>query len=146
MPNITGSFSGKTSVQTLISLGDQPNHDLQVAEITGQQKSSDPEWNNARMRYWGVTDLQSGNGTQRGYWINEHTSGDRDWGSFEGTVTTSGNAVTIEGIFTFTGGSGKLSGITGGGTYRGRMTSPTQVEMDWRGAYQIAGTKATGAA
>lgn len=146
MPNISGSFSGNARLQTVLSLRDLPNHELQTAEIAGVQKSDDPDWNDVRITYWGVTDLQSGSGTQRGYYINEHGDGGRDWGTFEGKVTTAGSTVSLEGAFTFSGGSGKFTGITGKGTYRGRMTSATQVEMDWKGAYQLAGTRTTGAA
>ncbi len=146
MPNITGSFSGQFNTQTLFSLRDQPNHQLQAAEVAGVQKSSDPDWNDTRMTYWGTTDVHSGSGTQRGYFINERPNGDRDWGTFEGTVATAGAAATLEGTYTYSGGSGKFNGITGKGTYRGRMTSPTQVEMDWKGTYRLAGARTTGAA
>jgi hypothetical protein len=146
MPNISGSFSGKVNTQTVFSLRDQPNHQLQAAEVAGAQRSSDPDWNDTRMTYWGTTDHHSGNGTQHGYFINERPGGERDWGTFEGTLASAGNAVTIAGTYTYTGGSGKFNGITGKGTYRGRMISPTEVEMDWKGTYQLAGARSSGAA
>jgi hypothetical protein len=146
MPDITGSFSGQVSTQTLFSVRGQSNHQLQAAEVAGVQRSSDPDWNGTNITYWGTTDVQAGNGTQRGYFINERPNGDRDWGTFEGTVATAATGATLEGTFTYTGGSGKFSGIAGNGTYRGRMTSPTQVEMDWKGTYQLAGARKTGAA
>jgi hypothetical protein len=146
MPNISGSFSGDVNSQARFSVRDEPNHELQATEIAGVQRSPDPDWNGSRMMYWGSSDVQSGNGTQRGYFVNEHPSGDRDWGTFEGTVAITDSAATLEGTYTETGGSGKFKGITGDGTYRGRMTSPTHVEMDWEGTYQVAGTKTAGAA
>lgn len=146
MPNVAGSFSGNVSSQALFCLSDLPNHELQAAEVTGVQRSADPDWNGSRLNYWGTTDVQSGHGTQRGYFVNERSNGDRDWGTFEGTLTAAGGAATTEGTFTFTGGSGKFHGITGNGTYRGRLTSPTQIEMEWRATYQVAGTRASGAA
>ena len=95
-----------------------------------------------RITYWGIADLHSGSGTQRGYWVNEHSDGDRDWGTFEGKVATTGSEVTLEGKFTVSGGTGKFNGISGSGTYKGRMTSPFEVEMTWEGAYQLAAAKA----
>ncbi len=98
------------------------------------------------MTFWGTRDIQSGRGTERGYFVNEHPGGDRCWGSLEGTVVQTETSLTAEGTFRFTGGSGKLTGITGRGTYRGRMTSPLTVETEWTGTYQVAGTKTAGAA
>jgi hypothetical protein len=97
MPAITGSFSGKVNQQMALALSDQPNHELSLAEITGSQKSSDEAWNNATITYWGSTDIVDGKGTQRGYFVNVHREGDRDWGTFEGKVTTSGTEVKVEG-------------------------------------------------
>ena len=146
MPDITGVFSGTFTSRAFLSSRDQPNHELSMAEIDGVQRSSDPDWNDARMTFWGTRDVQSGLGTERGYFVNEHPGGDRCWGSLEGTVVQTETSLTAEGTFRFTGGSGKFHGITGQGTYRGRMTSPVTVETEWTGTYQVAGTKTAGAA
>jgi hypothetical protein len=138
MPNISGSFSAHITAETTLFPQDQPNHQVQLAEVHATQKSPDPSWNNARLTYCGVTDLVSGNGTQRGYYVNEHTDGDRDCGDFEGRVTTAGGQTTIEGTFIITSGAGKLQGIRGKGTFKGRQVSPTEIEMTWTGAYEVA--------
>jgi hypothetical protein len=70
----------------------------------------------------------NGNGEQRGYFHNTHTNGDISQGTFEAKVITFGTAVVIDGNWKFTGGSGSLSGITGGGTFRSEMSSPTSWE------------------
>jgi hypothetical protein len=138
MPEISGSFSANVRVQTVLASPDQPNHELQLAEIHATQESPDASWNNSRLTYSSFADLVAGNGTQRGYFVNEHPDGDRDCGTFEGKVTTSGGATTLEGTFRFTSGSGKFSGIRGGGSYKGRLLSPTQTEMTWSGSYETA--------
>jgi hypothetical protein len=139
MSSFSGSFSGKASSQTIVYLNDVPNHELHLNEIGGSQKSTDDKWNNAKITYWSTLDLISGNGSQRGYFLNEHEDGDSDSGSFEGKVTTTAKGeVTLEGTWKYSGGTGKLKGLTGGGTYKGRLTAPTQVEMTWDGAYQLA--------
>jgi hypothetical protein len=142
MPNISGSFSGTANSQTVFLLRDAPDHQLSLGEITGVQESPDPQWQGSKLRYWCTTDLLSGQGTQRGYYVNDHANGDRDWGTFEGKVTTAGVEVTLEGTFTFSGGTGTLSGITGGGTYVGQMTSPVAVKMTWEGTYELRSAKA----
>jgi len=138
MPNLSGSFSGRATAQSTISLQDTPNHDLNLLEVRGVQKSNDDNWNNAEITYWGTADLIAGNGPQRGYFVNEHSDGDRDFGTFEGRIATSGGQVTIEGTWTYTGGTGNFQGISGGGTYKGRLTSPTEIENTWQGTYQLA--------
>lgn len=138
MPNVSGSFSGKATSQSTIALQDVSNHDLGLLEVRGLQKSPDEKWNNSKIAYWATADLIAGNGLQRGYFVNEHSDGDRDFGIFEGRISTSGGQVTIEGTWKFTGGTGKFNGLTGGGTYKGRMTSPVEIENNWEGTYQIA--------
>ena len=80
MPSITGSFSGRITKQSALPLTDQPNHEMNIAEVNGTQKSADPLWNNANITYWGVTDLLDGKGTQHGYYNNVHADSGRDWG------------------------------------------------------------------
>jgi len=138
MPNLSGSFSGRATSQSTIALHDVSNHDLNLLEVRGVQKSPDEKWNNSKITYWGTADLIAGNGAQRGYFVNEHSDGDRDFGTFEGRIATPGGQVTIEGAWNFTGGTGKFKGLTGSGSYKGRMTSPVEVENTWEGKYQIA--------
>ena len=138
MPDCSGSFSGRTTSQTTISLPDAFNHDLSLAEVRGVQKSTDENWDNAKITYWGTADLIAGNGPQQGYFVNEHAEGDRDFGTFEGRIVTASGEVTIEGAWKYTGGTGNFEGLTGGGTYKGRMTSPTEVENTWEGKYELA--------
>src|SRR5712692_5602322 len=125
MPNFSGSFSGRATSQTTIALEDIPNHDLNLLEVRGVQKTSDDNWKDAKITYWGTADLVGGSGPQRGYFVDVHANGDRDIG-------------TIEGTWKYSDGTGQFKGLTGGGTYKGRMTSPTEVENTWEGTYQLA--------
>ncbi len=138
MTSITGSFSGKITQQSALPLADQPNHQLSIAEISGTQKSPDPLWNKSKITYWGVTDLLNGKGSQHGYFNNVHPDGGRDFGTFEGQVTTAGGGMTVEGTFKFTGGDGDYRGITGGGKFKTLMKSETELEATWDGNYELA--------
>ena len=142
MPAVTGSFSGNVKLQTAIAVSDQSGHDLSLAEIGGTQKSSDANWNNATINYWGITDVIAGQGTQRGYFVNNHGEGDRDWGTFEGRVATSGGQITVEGTYQHTGWSGKFKSLSGNGTFKTKMTSPRDIEATWQGTYELAAAKA----
>jgi hypothetical protein len=138
MPSITGSFSGRITQQFALPLTDQPNHELSIAEVTGTQRSDDPLWNDSKITYWGVTDLLNGKGSQRGYFNNIHPDSGRDWGTFEGQVTTAGGGMTVEGTFEFAGGDGNYLGITGGGRFKTLMKSDTELEASWEGNYELA--------
>jgi hypothetical protein len=121
----------------MVSLQDTPDHDMSVIEVSGPQTSSDPLWNNATVFYWGAADLIAGTGTQTGHFMNRRPNGDIDRGTFQGKITTAGGVVTMEGDWQYTGGTGTFSGISGGGTYKGRITSPTEVQVNWEGTYQL---------
>src|SRR6266851_6498146 len=137
MPSASGSFIGKTNSQAMVSLKDAPDHEMSVIEVTGPQTSSDPLWNGATVSYWGAADLVAGSGPQTGYFMNRHTNGDIDRGTFAGRITTAGGVVTMEGSWKYTGGTGALARISGGGTYKGDITSPTEVQTSWEGTYQL---------
>ena len=141
MPSITGSFSGKITKQTTMSLTDQPAHDMNVAEVAGAQKTADALWNNSKITYWGVTDLLGGNGSQRGYFHNIHSDGGHDYGTFEGKATATGNGMTVEGTYKFTGGDGIYGGMSGG-KFKTTMKSETEIECSWDGTYELAKAQA----
>jgi hypothetical protein len=144
MTKISGSSTGRARVQTSAAIPDAANHELSLAEVEGPQKCSDPLFADARITYWGTADLMAGSGPQRGYWINHHANGETDWGTYEGQISTSGGQVTMEGTYKWTGGSGKFKGISGGGKYKARFTSPTEVINDWQGEYQLVSARAAG--
>jgi hypothetical protein len=138
MPNVSGSFYGKATSITIASLDDTPNHEMRLVTVSGIQKTSDPKWNNCPITYCDVSDFTGGSGPQHGYFSNMHANGDRDFGTFEGRVKTAGGQTTLEGTWKYTNGTGEFAGITGGGTYKGRMTSPSELENNWEGKYELA--------
>ena len=142
MPSISGSFSGKVTQQFGLPLNDQSNHLLAIAEVNGTQRSPDPLWDNSQITYWGSNDLINGEGRQSGYFNNVHPDGGRDFGTFEGKVSTAAGTITVEGTFKFTGGDGQYSGITGGGTFQTVTKLETEVEATWNGAYELAKAQA----
>src|SRR5262245_5376116 len=125
MPAVSGSFSGSIRTQSVISLNDQPDHSLGIAEVSGTQSTSDPKWNNAAIMYWGTTDMTGTQGTQRGYFLNDHGSDGVDRGTFEGKVSLAGGQAVVEGTWQYTGGAGIFAGIKGKGTFKRKLPPPT---------------------
>src|SRR5260370_27675445 len=110
MPAVSGSFSGNVKVQTALAVSDQSNHELNVAEIDGAQKSTDEKWNNAKITYWGVTDIVKDKGSQHRYFVNDHGESGPDWGTFEGKGATTSAKSNGECKYQFSGGFGALKG------------------------------------
>lgn len=142
MSSITGSFSGRITKEHAIPVNDQPNHELGISEISGTHRSSDPLWHNAKLTYWGVSDILNGQGSQSGYFTSIHGDRGRDWGTFEGQVKVENGSVTLEGTWKFTGGDGEYRNVSGGGTFKTVMKSETELECNWQGSYELAKAQA----
>ena len=136
----SGSFIGRTRVLNIVSLADVPGHELQTIEVSGTHSSPDDKWNNASVTYWAISDLVAGNGSQRGYYVTEHPDGGRDYGTFEGRVTTTQGETQIEGTWRATDGTGIYAGMRGEGTFAVRLTSPMEGKCSWQGRYELAAT------
>jgi hypothetical protein len=88
--------------------------------------------------YWGTSDLIAGNGMQQRYYVNDRADGERDWGTFKGQVTTAEARQGLRACGNPRAAQAGLRGFTAEGTFRTRMTSPTEVEVTWEGQYQLA--------
>jgi hypothetical protein len=143
MPNLAGSFSGKSSVQTSISCHDIPEHKISIMELSCPLIGSEDNWQDAQITLWGTADLIQGFGPLRGYFAIEHPNGDSDCGTYDGHLAVVNRQVIMEGTWRYTHGTGQFASISGNGRYKGRMISASQVEISWQGNYQIAaGTRA----
>jgi len=143
MPNFTGQLKGTSTAQTIVSCNDTPGHQLMLRVGTAQQTCSDPLFNNTRHNSCSSADVTNGNGHEHGYFVNEHANGDREVGSWEGTITTKNDKVSFEGTWKYTHGTGQFSGISGNGKFHGHMTSPSDSEVSFEGNYQLkAGSRA----
>jgi hypothetical protein len=142
MPAFSGSFSGSIRGQSVVSVADQPDHSLGLSVVAGTQKATDPKWNNSTITYWATLDVVAGHGVQKGYFVNDHGSNGFDRGTFEGNVTAVEGQPVVEGTWKYAGGAGSFVGISGGGTFRTKLTSPTTLEAMWEGAYELGTARA----
>ena len=128
MTDFSGTASSKIQSQAAVGVPGHDDRQIGVAVLAGVHSTSDLKFDKAKITYAGSMETVNGNGEQRGYFHNTHTNGDISQGTFEAKVITFGTAVVIDGNWKFTGGSESLSGITGGGTFRSEMSSPTSRE------------------
>jgi hypothetical protein len=138
MPEFSGTCSSKLQSQTIASVPGGSDHQMGLAVMLGQHKTSEQKWNGAKMTYVGTTDVVNGAGEQRGHFHNAHTNGDSSFGTFDAKVSSGQDAAMIvEGEWRFTGGTGSLANLKGRGHFKAQMTSPTDSEMTWSGSYEI---------
>jgi hypothetical protein len=130
--------------RTTISPGDVPNHELaqEVRIITFTFTSNKlPDWEDAWDEpQFDQSDGIAGSGSHRGYGISRLKSGDETYGKWEGTHKTTvkeGGAweTTFEGKWWFTGGTGKVKNLKGGGIYKGKATVEGST-WTWEGEWE----------
>lgn len=87
----------------------------------------------------GAIESHGNKATTRGYDIGTMSNGDKIFVRVRGTSTLKdGMVVTDEGKWSFTGGTGKLKGIKGEGTYKGKASGETEI-FEIEGEYQLPG-------
>lgn len=88
----------------------------------------------------GVDDVQFDQAKDQGYVVGETANGDKYFLRYEGTAALK-DAIPLhlEGTWKFTGGTGRLRGLSGQGTYRGQPTSSGGMMFKLEGSYQVEG-------
>jgi hypothetical protein len=148
----SGAYANRRRVsgvaRTVVSLaevrmpaGDNPQHEVTLSRLTGVLNSSDPNFNDVKVHEVTFSDCVAGTGTHRGYDVNIHPGGDKTFTRHEGVTKTvamlnEAPQTTFEGTWWCTGGTGRFQGITGRGTYRGRVTS-TGLAYVFEGEYEM---------
>lgn len=142
-------FAGKCSQPKpdpnyTIPVGDQANHAMTLAktkctwsggELAGiPLKDEDDTF---------VSDMSGNTSRDRGYGVGTLTNGDMYFVRFNGTTTMKNGApATATCTWSFTGGTGKLKGLTGKGTCSGAFDSTGAAVFDIQGEYQVGAAKA----
>jgi hypothetical protein len=91
-----------------------------------------------------LTEMTGAKFQDRGYAVMTMENGDKAYARTQDTgVMKEGGAFTDEGTWTFTGGTGKLKGLKGKGTYRSSGGTDTGEEIQIEGEYSLPGTSAT---
>jgi hypothetical protein len=131
--------TGPPISRTVVSLGDDPKHELVVLAIYRSTTTSpDPDIDGTELITYEQSDDVAGTGPTRGYFRRLHKNGDIDYGTFENTHKTSFKEdgswleTTWEGTWKAIGGTGKFKNIKGSGTFRGKATAEG-ASTEWEG-------------
>jgi hypothetical protein len=136
---IAGSFWLTYSKQEVIPVGDADGHILVLAEARGPNHSTgrDLYMDGAETSNREIADLVQGSGTHSGYvtFAKNSDSTVTKWsGQVQTVLSPEGKPVTtFAGTWIKVKGTGRYEGVTGGGTYKGHVISPTEYSVDWEG-------------
>lgn len=134
---------GKPEPNYMIEVPDKPGHVLMLAKVTCTWSSGELGGVALKEEVDVVTSDVSGKlSHDHGYGSGTATSGDKYFVRFDGTTTFEKNQpVTATCTWKFTGGTGKLNGLTGNGTCTGKFDATGAAVFDIQGTYQTAATK-----
>jgi hypothetical protein len=131
----------KPDVQQSVDVTDMPGHALMIQhgnctwptpfELAGLKPVSSVDVNTDEA--WG------GKVTEHGYDVGTMDNGDTYTAKYSGTITMAQDGTsTFHGSWTFVGGTGKLKGLSGGGTYGGTGAADGSVVSDVKGTYSVS--------
>ena len=138
---VTGTAQcGKPDPQQVLPVGDRPGHMLGIAQIKctytkpmeiGGDKSKDGVSTE-------TSDISGNTSHPRGFHVVTMESGDKAFFSYQGAATAKdGGLEGLKGNWSLSGGSGKLKGIKGKGTFT-CAPSGDGLSCDVEGEYQLA--------
>lgn len=142
-------FSGKCNQQKpdpnyTMPIGDRANHAMVLAKA--KCTWSDAELAGVRLKDEEdtfVSEVSGNTSRDRGYGVGNLANGDKYFVRFDGTTMYKNNApATATCTWSFTGGTGKVKGLTGKGTCKGAFDASGAIVFDIQGDYQIGTTKA----
>jgi hypothetical protein len=140
------SKCGKPDASPPIQVGDQTGHAL-VIEKGSCTWTSPLEMAGLKSTTYTVAEALDVNGAKfqvRGYAVMAMDNGDKAYVRYQGTGTaTQETGGTGEGTWSYTGGTGKLKGLKGKGTYKTSGVSDGGIESKVEGEYSLPGTNAT---
>ena len=131
---------GKADATHAIEAGDRAGHMLVVTQISCTW-TTPMEMAGLKSKSYTVAasaDSAGGTSQSRGYVVTIMDNGDKAYIRFQGTGTSKeGGAHTGEGTWSYTGGTGKLKGLKGKGTYKSSGATADATEDQVEGEYTL---------
>src|ERR1019366_599192 len=126
---ISGALQcGKADLSYTIPVGDEPGHVFAI-------RKSKCTWTKAP-EIAGFGEFRGARGQARGASVVSLSNGDKFFVTNQGTMTRKEGLIQ-EGTWSITGGTGKLKGIKGKGTYTGKLGADDIGTIELEGEYQL---------
>jgi hypothetical protein len=131
---------GKADPQNMIEAGDKPNHSLGISKSTCTWTKPQEIAGLKTKDGYSVasSDTTGSKSSSHGIHVSTMDNGDKMFVRFQGSGTLKDGALqTDAGTWSYTAGTGKLKGIKGHGTYKGKGTGGGGVTYEVEGDYQL---------
>jgi hypothetical protein len=130
----------KPDEQHVLEVGDQPNHSLMISkgkctwtkpmEIAGTRTKEDVGT--------GFDEVSGNKSHGHSYVVGTLANGDKMHVRTQGSATMKDMVIeSAEGTWSFTGGTGKLKGVKGKGTYKGKGAPDGSATYEVEGEYEV---------
>jgi hypothetical protein len=131
---------GKPDPNHVLKVDDRPNHALMLGQVTCTWSTGDIAGEALKSELdVAFSDAAGTTSRDLGYGVGTVANGDKYFVKFEGTTNLKGEMpTTSKCTWTFTGGTGKLKGLTGKGTCAGKFDATGAAVFDVTGEYSIA--------
>ena len=140
---VGGTFAMTYSQMNPVPTDDAAGHVLLSDRATGTNRSlgRDPYMDGAQVVNTEIADLVQGRGSHQGYTIFS-SGADSTVNKWSGNLTTALGAdkqpvTSFAGSWQKVRGTGRYAGVSGHGTYRGRMTGSNTYEVTWKGEIEV---------
>ena len=130
----------KPAEMHMLAVGDNPNHSLMLsqAECTWSKPVEIEGLKSKSNHNTSTNDINGGRTRDQGYVIGTMENGDKFYVTHQGAGSMKpGAPATYEGKWSFTGGTGKLKGIKGSGTYKGTVSADGGAVTEVEGEYTV---------
>lgn len=136
---------GKPEPAYAIEVGDRAGHSVSLIKVECTwTKPMEVEGVQTKDGVDVITSDASGTKARgSGYHVTTMSNGDKIFVRFSGTdmLTKDGKPESSAGTWSYTGGTGKLKGITGKGTYKGKPDANGSMVSEIEGEYQLPAKK-----
>jgi hypothetical protein len=133
---------GKPDPMNVIEVGDKPGHVFAISKVsctwTKPMQLGDTATKDGGSVGFG--EIRGARSTDTGAHWSSMSNGDKIFVSFHGASTydKDGHPLTSNGHWSYTGGTGKMKGITGKGTFAGKGSPDGSMTYDIEGYYKLA--------
>ena len=131
---------GKPDDPKAVEVGDRAGHVLVVMQVscTWTTAMDMAGLKSTTYKVAATSDSSGGTSQSRGYVVTTMDNGDKAYIRFQGTGTSKeGGAHSGEGTWSYTGGTGKLKGLKGKGTYKSSGATADATEDQVEGEYTL---------
>jgi hypothetical protein len=131
---------GKPDPNHVLKVDDRANHALMLGQVTCTWSAGDIAGEALKSEVdVAFSDAAGSTSRDLGYGVGTVANGDKYFVKFEGTTNLKGEMpTTAKCTWTFTGGTGKLKGLTGKGTCTGTFDAKGGAVFEVTGEYSLA--------